>query len=36
MRVEAVRDAGRLPILSSAISAMGVDARKYSLNPGVS
>ncbi len=28
MRVEAVRDAGRLPILSSAISAIGVDARK--------
>ena len=36
MRVDAVRDAGRLPMLSSAISAIGVDARKYSTNPGVS
>jgi hypothetical protein len=31
-----VRDAGRLPIFSSAISASGVEARKYSSNPGVS
>ena len=28
MRVDAVRDAGRLPMLSSAISAIGVAARK--------
>ena len=28
IRVDAVRDAGRLPMLSSAISAIGVDARK--------
>ena len=28
MRVDAVRDAGRLPIFSSAISAIGVAARK--------
>ena len=36
MRVDAVRDAGRLPMLSSAISAIGVAPRKYSTNPGVS
>ncbi len=29
MRVDAVRDAGRLPMLSSAISAIGVAPRKY-------
>jgi hypothetical protein len=28
MRVDAVREAGRLPMLSCAISAIGVDARK--------
>jgi len=33
---EAVRDAGRLPMLSSTISAIGVDARKYAANCGVS
>ena len=36
IRVDAVRDAGRLPMLSSAISAIGVAARKYSTNSGVS
>ena len=36
IRVDAVRDAGRLPMLSPAISAIGVAARKYSTNPGVS
>ncbi len=33
---EAVREAGRLPILSSAISGRGVDWRKKSSKPGVS
>jgi hypothetical protein len=36
MRDDAVRDAGRLPMLSSAISAIGVEARKYTANSGVS
>jgi hypothetical protein len=35
-RAERRRVAGRLPILRSAISAIGVDARKYSRKPGVS
>jgi hypothetical protein len=35
IRSLAPRDAGRLPMLSSAISAIGVEARKYSTNPGV-
>src|SRR5204863_5705339 len=30
---EALRDEGRLPMLSSAISAIGVEARKYSTKP---
>jgi hypothetical protein len=36
MRADPVRDAGRLPMLSSAISAIGVAARKYARNYGVS
>ena len=36
MRVEAVRDAGRLPMLSSAISLTGVAARNHSTKPSVS
>jgi hypothetical protein len=36
MRIDAVRDAGRLPMLSPAISAMGVAARKYATKSGVS
>ena len=35
MRVDAVRDAGRLPMLSSAISRSGVAARNHSTNPSV-
>ena len=35
MRVEALREAGREPMLSSAISPIGVVARKYSTNPSV-
>src|SRR6267378_6715589 len=31
---ELFRDAGRLPIFRSAISAIGVEARKYSTKPG--
>ena len=31
----ALRRLGRLPMLSSAISAIGVEARKYSTKPGV-
>ena len=30
------RDAGREPMLSSAISRIGVALKKYSVNPGVS
>ena len=33
---DALRDAGREPILSSAISRMGVALKKYSVKPGVS
>jgi hypothetical protein len=36
MRPEALREAGRLPMFSSAISERGVAVRKYSLNLGVS
>ncbi len=33
---ELTRDVGRLPMLSAPISLTGVDALKYSTNPGVS
>ena len=36
MRIDALRDAGRLPMLSSVISLIGVDARKYAGKPSVS
>ena len=36
IRSDALRDAGRLPILSSAISVIGVAARKKRLKPSVS
>src|SRR6185312_4726064 len=36
MRCEALRDAGREPMLSSAISRIGVALKKYSVKPGVS
>ena len=36
MRSDARRLAGRLPMLRSPISLIGVDARKYSMNLGVS
>ena len=36
MRAEAVRDDGRLPMFSSAISVIGVAARNQSTKPGVS
>jgi hypothetical protein len=32
----ALRDAGREPMLSSAISRIGVALKKYSVKPGVS
>ncbi len=35
MRCEFLREAGREPMLSSAISLMGVVARKYSTKPAV-
>ena len=35
IRAELVRDAGRLPMFSSASSATGVTARKNSTNPSV-
>jgi hypothetical protein len=35
-RLRGLRDAGREPMLSSAISRIGVVARKYSTKPGVS
>ena len=34
--VVGLRDAGRLPMLRAPISLTGVDALKYSTNPGVS
>jgi len=36
MRCEALRDAGREPMLSWLISTIGVVPRKYSTKPGVS
>ena len=36
MRFDAVLDAGRLPMFSCEISAMGVIARNTSTKPGVS
>jgi hypothetical protein len=36
IRMEFVREAGRLPILRLAISPITVDAQKYSSKPGVS
>src|SRR5262249_38956337 len=36
MRIEFLRDAGRLPIFRVAISPMTVDSQKYRSNPAVS
>jgi hypothetical protein len=36
MRIERVRDAGRLPMLRVAISPMTVDCQKYCSKPWVS
>jgi hypothetical protein len=35
MRLVALREEGRLPMLRFVISASGVDAPKYSMKPGV-
>ena len=36
MRVDGLREAGRLPMLSLAISPITVDSQKYRSKPGVS